>query len=991
MRFNEEINCNRDYWEKILGKENCMMLQKEDEKFPEDRGFEDKYKLLDALYYDVLHQSNGWEEYKLTVSFGKFYCVFGRLAVNYAETMQIKGLKKLKDNILNNLYKKIEWIPLRVLIEDINQCRLQGVLKGNDDREEYKDYEERFLSDPVYIEKLFSRYPEMKKLLFLQIIQVVEYIQEIAEHAIEDRKALAEQFFAGRCFKYIEQITCGLSDAHKDGKTVSRIVFDTGETLFYKPRSLKKEILFGNIYEKFCENAGVSFKWYRVLDKGSYGWESLIRKAPCTCPEEVGRYFARIGILLFLCYDMNGSDIHGENILANGEYPMLLDLETLPGHQNNVVQNNAEDCVQEKLRTSVLHTGILPVNIWGKGGQGIIVNALHRKGRETISIRVPKVCRPQSSDIHIGYQDGKLDISGSLPECAGMDINPLGYAKEICTGFQGAYRFMLENRGQIEQEMLPLFLCDSRYLIRHTQQYGMYLRTSLYPDFLEKEEKRRLFLHVLDRPENGNIQIESYEREALYQMDIPVFTIKGNSRTLYDGYGNQYPYFLKASMYEFWKKRQGELGEEDLNHQLRLIQLSLSILADRHTEYKRTFIDRDDSYSVELRKQAWIKRAADSICNMAVIYEENEDIGFYGLRLQKSGSRNIAPIGMYLYDGIAGVAVALAAVCRICSLEIYDRIWRMTIQKLFRYTDAVLSGQKETESKYTGAFEGEGSIVHAYVLLYQITKEDIFLEYARRHCRILDHMGDIACLDMLSGHAGMVVVLIKLYGITGEANYLQKAVELGEILWSQVQVQETGCGWVLPGMERPLAGLAHGNSGLLLAYGYLAEITQDGRYHSRIYELLAYENSLYDEQIKNWKDLRHPGGIRTNHNAWCHGAAGILLSRMKLKQLRIPELEDWINGDIKRCRNVFCVDEEPEEMCLCHGLAGLYWVLNKYLREETSPVLETKRNRFLCKLLDRLEAEEILPQEKYDVSFMTGISGIVTILSETGSCIDWLW
>ena len=46
-------------------------------------------------------------------------------------------------------------------------------------------------------------------------------------------------------------------------------------------------------------------------------------------------------------------------------------------------------------------------------------------------------------------------------------------------------------------------------------------------------------------------------------------------------------------------------------------------------------------------------------------------------------------------------------------------------------------------------------------------------------------------------------------------------------------------------------------------------------------KILNYENSLYDEALENWRDVR--GGTMENtidSVSWCHGAGGILLSRV---------------------------------------------------------------------------------------------------------------
>lgn len=65
------------------------------------------------------------------------------------------------------------------------------------------------------------------------------------------------------------------------------------------------------------------------------------------------------------------------------------------------------------------------------------------------------------------------------------------------------------------------------------------------------------------------------------------------------------------------------------------------------------------------------------------------------------------------------------------------------------------------------------------------------------------------------------------------------------------------------------------------------ELTDQKKYVDRICELMAYEDSLFSVEKGNWIDMRKKNSEadgRRYMNAWCHGASGILLSRVKLGQ-----------------------------------------------------------------------------------------------------------
>ena len=71
----------------------------------------------------------------------------------------------------------------------------------------------------------------------------------------------------------------------------------------------------------------------------------------------------------------------------------------------------------------------------------------------------------------------------------------------------------------------------------------MYRLTSLHPGVLGSTEERRKLLEVLyeENMSERTKWLHDYEIESLMRMDIPYFELGGESRSLYDGDGNEYP------------------------------------------------------------------------------------------------------------------------------------------------------------------------------------------------------------------------------------------------------------------------------------------------------------------------------------------------------------------------------------------------------------------------------------------------------------------
>lgn len=986
MNYINEIKGNLAFWQKILGAEICNHILEngvDNCSIEEDKTKESfLIPLIEPYYRRALTEKI--EEEKVLLrdgSFLGFFRVFIKSAYFYWSTLNLGLLNHAWRDIAENLYKRIEKIPLRVLIQDIHECKKRGLLIGKNSEEEYEDYEKKFLEDPLYIESLCENYSEMKRLLFLQIYQTINFMWEVEKALQKDKDVLVKQLCKEHNFEHILHMDTGLADCHKSGKTVTKLVLDNGYILIYKPHNMQKELLFEEIYEKFLNWCGLSGRRLHIVDRGTYGWEEYIERVDCNSNEGVEGYFQRTGVLLFLCYVMGATDIHGENLMAFGEYPILLDLETFPGCRQQKKAVNADQMVRDRIASSVLCTGLLPVMTWGERNAGVIVSALHKNSKEMTPFRLPLVCRPNSSEIHIEYKSIEIRISGSIPVFQNNEMNPAEFEKWICKGFEDAYDCMLERKQQILDELESFFSYEGRVLLRHTQQYSMNLNMSLFPEFLKVREKRELFLYVIDKQNNQTL-VHPYERRSLSQMDVPIFFVDGKGRDLLNGDDERYSKFFAKTPYEIWRKKTKRLNQKDKKEQLRFIKLSLALLKDRGEYDKNDGWGNDQKVIISKENLLW--KIADIVCGMAVVYGEDEDVNWSGLRFYDEKSWSFAPHGMYLYDGIGGIAVFLAMVLTRYSEDAFERIYKMVTKKLFLYTERLLKDASKAESAHAGAFIGEGSVVHTYLLLYQITKRQAYLDYAKLHGKVLLKKLNVEeSTDFLSGLAGAVVVLLKLYKMTKEDCYLKVAIELGEHIWGQAVQQEIGYGFSDSMQGKALAGLAHGNSGYILAYSYLLEATGDSRYVKRICALLAYEDSLYSEERSNWRDLRNEDLVGKDLNVWCHGAAGILLSRMRLKRIKEFREHVGVQEDMKRCVKALRLYSGTESICLCHGMAGMCWILGHYLKEYSDNGLEKKREELLKQICLRVEKREgMSPQEYCQVSLMTGITGVGVVLCE---------
>lgn len=136
---------------------------------------------------------------------------------------------------------------------------------------------------------------------------------------------------------------------------------DTGEQLLYKPHSLRNEEVFSELLQWLSKRIGITQKQYSVLSRETYGWSKIVEYKECKSKEEVKRFYQRFGVQLFLAYILDTRDLHCENLIASGEYPVLIDLESLVFHTKEKKDSRIQTQIAGRLQESVLCTGLLPV------------------------------------------------------------------------------------------------------------------------------------------------------------------------------------------------------------------------------------------------------------------------------------------------------------------------------------------------------------------------------------------------------------------------------------------------------------------------------------------------------------------------------------------------------------------------------------------------------------------------------------------------------
>lgn len=282
--------------------------------------------------------------------------------------------------------------------------------------------------------------------------------------------------------------------------------------------------------------------------------------------------------------------------------------------------------------------------------------------------------------------------------------------------------------------------------------------------------------------------------------------------------------------------------------------------------------------------------------------------------------------GTDLYAGTSGIGLFLARLHPF----VPDEVIAQTARGAFRQA---LSRAKEVPAEVRHSLYG-GWTGMALALLDAaewLAEPSLKREALRLVEAQLGHEIDPMSLDVIGGAAGAILGLFAIHGRLGEERYLAEARRLGDHLLANAHRSEDGWSWTtMPPMapdQKDLTGYSHGAAGIALALLELFARTGDARYLEGALGGFAYERRHFSAEQQNWPDFRSfssPNPQQPGYSlAWCHGAPGIGLARLRAFVLTRDEAyrgeaEAALGGTYRS----LAVPTAADGYSLCHGLGG---------------------------------------------------------------------
>jgi lantibiotic biosynthesis protein len=316
----------------------------------------------------------------------------------------------------------------------------------------------------------------------------------------------------------------------------------------------------------------------------------------------------------------------------------------------------------------------------------------------------------------------------------------------------------------------------------------------------------------------------------------------------------------------------------------------------------------------------------------------------------------VSALGPDMYAGTAGVAVFLAQLYRATGHPVYRDTAMGAIRHARRGTEAL-----EPKSSL-GLHTGLSGIAFALVTTGQVIGEPpLVSEGAELAQAVVSDRREAPLLDFIAGASSAICVLLALHRSLGDERLRQTADTLGQelirrgtrqnALWTWSNADLSGA----PQWPRMLNGLAHGASGVAIALLELYAATGRDEYREAGLGAFAHEDQFIDSEQGNWQDLRNDTqegpGDRSGHTiAWCHGAPGICLARLRAIQL-MPELSAELRSSIAvalRGTEAHATSQLKGgafDVTSCHGLAGLTepFVMGSAVLDDPSLLLQAQK------------------------------------------------
>ena len=461
------------------------------------------------------------------------------------------------------------------------------------------------MSDLKYIESIYRLYPELVRLLGLCVLNFSNYLNEIIKNTEKSIESIGNAF--GDLGSLL-RLEFGMGDSHNGGKSVVMMTFESNKVV-YKPRNMQLEKAYCELLSWLNAQDISDFyhlKAFKVLCGANSGYMEYIENAPCDDEEDVHRFYRRIGQLLCVLYTLRGCDFHYENLIAQKDHPILIDLETILG--NSLFEwDNAKSPVEQVrafINESVLKTALLPSKIINRKNKKFIdIGGVSFSESQEFPFSSSVIENIDGEQVKVINRFTKASSSNNNPILQGKTISASNYISEIKHGFSIMYTWIKDNKENYINTTAKIFgKCSYRTILKSTNFYFQLLKTSYHPDLLQSSIDRFIFLHRVGIPTDSidtvQAQVGAEEIKQLYNGDIPYFTALPGKNSICVPQRKKSIKYYTYSANDSIKRCVSALSNLDLSYQSFLIEASFNLQYEEIFESMLSKLNKQEGIAI---------------------------------------------------------------------------------------------------------------------------------------------------------------------------------------------------------------------------------------------------------------------------------------------------------------------------------------------------------------------------------------------------------
>ncbi|WP_206428596.1 type 2 lanthipeptide synthetase LanM family protein [Mycolicibacterium stellerae] len=719
--------------------------------------------------------------------------------------------------------------------------------------------------------RLFEAKPVLLRLMSSLTRQWIDSSHEFVTRLAADIEAIRRELLGTDSVSRVAAIEGRLSDRHNFGRSVRILEFETGERVVYKPKDLSVDAVWAALVGRLnASTPPIDLRAVQVLAREGYGWTEFIEHTKCTCAQDFALFFFRAGAWLALFHVFVAVDMHQENILAAGSHPVPIDLEMiLQAADARVYGDLTNDTGQayaaamETVVNSVLTIGLLPAYGRHSTSKVFVIGGVNSNSSSRVTVRWTDVNTDSMSPVKV--TDTVATVS-NLPYFDGQRGSLGDHIDDLMSGFAEYARFL-------RQKTVTALFGDFtglqiRTVIRPTRFYGFLLNRLRDRHMMDDGAVWSAQADFVARLADWEIDSDPMwpllreERAALVDLNVPHFTTDTG------------PGIHRAT------GRLGELDDREIEWQLEVIRQNTDLL--RHRPPQPLMVRTAGTASVEAVFTAEAGAIAAALASHAV--RRGRSAAWIGLDwLGDSEISQLVVLGPDLYNGSCGIGVFLAAYGAVTGDAEAKELARSAVAGLRRQMRG-RNPARIARSLGIGGGLGLGSIVYALAVIAALVDDEAVLDDAHAAAALITEevIADDHHLDVLSGSAGAILGLLRLYRQSGREDALELAEKCGRRLTGHQRAGQPGARtWTSPVFGHPLNGMSHGAAGFAYSLASLSSATGTQEFAHEATECIAFENSTFDTAHRGWADLR---GIADSAwpCKWCYGSAGIGLARIAM-------------------------------------------------------------------------------------------------------------